>query len=178
MPQIPVFLNDVLACEDFCGGVEPRIGQKHIRVLAIDGFPRSSSPGLLRELDSLSVEYRWNTRAVMLDAQEAEAILDKTRKKWRSKIRGWRDQILKTESGAVNLYAAEMAGDAEQAMSVASSGDVHFAWYSSNIICMDEDVERLNQTTRTVMKTLQHIGFSCRVETRKRGRGVAGKPSW
>ena len=89
-----MFLNDVLACEDFCGGVEPRIGQKHIRVLAIDGFPRSSSPGLLRELDSLSVEYRWNTRAVMLDAQEAEAILDKTRKKWRSKIRGWRDQIL------------------------------------------------------------------------------------
>jgi type IV secretion system protein VirB4 len=165
VPQIPVFLNDVLACEDFCGGVEPRIGQKHIRVLAIDGFPRNSSPGLLRELDSLSVEYRWNTRAVMLDAQEAEAILDKTRKKWRSKIRGWRDQVLKTESGAVNLYAAEMAGDAEQAMSVASSGDVHFAWYSSNIVCMDEDIERLNQTTRTVMKTLQHIGFSCRIET-------------
>ena len=165
VPQIPVFLNDVLACEDFCGGVEPRIGQKHIRVLAIDGFPRNSSPGLLRELDSLSVEYRWNTRAVMLDAQEAEAILDKTRKKWRSKIRGWRDQVLKTESGAVNLYAAEMAGDAEQAMSVASSGDVHFAWYSSNIVCMDEDIERLNQTTRTVMKTLQHIGFSCRIES-------------
>ncbi len=42
---------------------------------------------------------------------------------------------------------------------------MHFAWYSSNIICMDEDVERLNQTTRTVMKTLQHIGFSCRIET-------------
>ncbi len=165
VPQIPVFLNDVLACEDFCGGVEPRIGQKHIRVLAIDGFPRNSSPGLLRELDSLSVEYRWNTRAVMLDAQEAEAILDKTRKKWRSKIRGWRDQVLKTESGAVNLYAAEMAGDAEHAMSVASSGDVHFGWYSSNIICMDDDIERLNQTTRTVMKTLQHIGFSCRIET-------------
>ena len=45
----------------------------------------------------------------------------------------------------MNLYAAEMAGDAEQAMSVASSGDVQFAWYSSNIICMDEDVERLSK---------------------------------
>ena len=58
-----------------------------------------------------------------------------------------------------------MASDAEQAMSVASSGDVHFAWYSSNIVCMDEDIDRLNQTTRMVMKTLQHIGFSCRIET-------------
>jgi type IV secretion/conjugal transfer VirB4 family ATPase len=165
VPEIPVFLNDVLACGDFSGGVEPRLGQKHIRILAIDGFPRSSSPGLLRELDSLSLEYRWNTRAVMLDAREAEIILDKTRKKWRSKIRGWRDQILKTETGAVNLYAAEMASDAERAMSVASSGDVQFAWYSSNIVCMDDDLERLHQTTGTVMKTLQHVGFSCRIET-------------
>ncbi len=165
VPEIPVFLNDVIACADFHGGIEPRIGAKHIRVLAIDGFPRCSSPGLLRELDSLPLEYRWNTRALMLDAREAEAILDKTRKKWRSKIRGWRDQILKTQSGAVNLYAAEMATDAEQAMSVANSGDVQFAWYSSNVICMDEDVERLHQSTRTIMKVLQRIGFSCRVET-------------
>jgi type IV secretion system protein TrbE len=165
LPEIPIFLNEILACEDFHGGVEPRIGRKHIRVLAIDGFPKSSSPGLLRELDSLALEYRWNTRAMMLDPREAEAILDKTRKKWRSKIRGWRDQILKTESGAVNLYAAEMAGDAEQAMSVASAGDVQFAYYSSNIICLDEDLTRLHQTTRTVIKTLQHLGFSCRVET-------------
>ena len=58
----------------------------------------------------LPIEFRWNTRAIMLDPREAEAILDKTRKKWRSKIRGWRDQILKTESGAINLYASEMAG--------------------------------------------------------------------
>jgi type IV secretion system protein VirB4 len=165
LPHIPVFLNETLACEDFRGGVEPRIGRKHIRVLAIDGFPRTSSPGLLRELDSLPVEYRWNTRALMLDPREAEAILDKTRKKWRSNIRGWRDQILKTESGAVNLYAAEMAGDAEQAMSVASAGDVQFAFYSSNVICLDEDIQRLHQTARTITKTLQHLGFSCRVET-------------
>jgi type IV secretion/conjugal transfer VirB4 family ATPase len=165
LPNIPTFLNDILACEDLLGGVEPRIGRKHICVLAIDGFPRMSSPGLLRELDSLPVEYRWNTRAIMLDPREAEAVLDKTRKKWRSKIRGWRDQILKTENGAINLYAAEMAGDAEQAMSVASAGDVQFAYYSSNIICLDEDFTRLHQTARTVTKTLQHLGFSCRVET-------------
>jgi type IV secretion system protein TrbE len=36
---------------------------------------------------------------------------------------------------------------------------------SSNIVCLDEDIVRLNQTTGTVMKTLQHIGLSCRTET-------------
>ena len=50
-------------------------------------------------------------------------------------------------------------------MGVASSGDVQFAYYSSNIICLDEDLTRLHQTARTVTKTLQHLGFSSRVET-------------
>src|SRR5690606_8713829 len=43
LPQIPVYLNDVLASQDFTGGVEPLIGRKHIRVIALDGFPRTSS---------------------------------------------------------------------------------------------------------------------------------------
>ena len=32
LPEIPCYLNEILACEDFYGGMEPRIGRKHIRV--------------------------------------------------------------------------------------------------------------------------------------------------
>jgi hypothetical protein len=38
LPDIPCYLNELLACEDFYGGIEPRIGRKHMRVIAIDGF--------------------------------------------------------------------------------------------------------------------------------------------
>ena len=58
-----------------------------------------------------------------------------------------------------------MAEDAEQAMGVAASGDVQFAQYSSNIICFDEDLDRLHENTRLVMKTIQNLGFACRLET-------------
>ena len=91
-------------------------------------------------------------------------MLDKHRKKWRSKIRGWKDQILKTQNGAVDLHAQEMAADAEGAMSVAAAGDVQFCQYSANIICLDEDLDRLYESTRLVMKTVQNLGFSCRIE--------------
>ena len=111
------------------------------------------------------MEYRWSTRAILLDPEEARAVLDKTRKKWRSRIRGFKDQVLRTQNGAVNLYAQHMAEDAEQAMGVASSGDVQFAEYSTNIICLDEDPERLHENTRLVMKKVQNLGFSCRLET-------------
>ncbi len=165
LPEIPGFLNEILACQDFAAGIEPRIGRKHMRVIALDGFPKMSSPGILRELDALPIEYRWNTRAILIDPEDARNLLDMHRKKWRSKIRGWKDQIFRSQSGAINLHAQEMAVDAEQAMGVASSGDVQFAQYSANIICLDEDQDRLYENTRKVMKTVQNLGFSCRIET-------------
>jgi type IV secretion system protein VirB4 len=165
LPDIPVYLNEVLAAEDFCAGIEPRMGRKHIRVLALDGFPKVSFPGILGEIDALPMEYRWSTRAILLDPEEARGILDHTRKKWRSRIRGFKDQVLRTHTGATNLYAQQMADDAEQAMGVAASGDVQFAEYSSNIICTDADPERLHENTRLVMKRIQNLGFSCRLES-------------
>jgi type IV secretion system protein TrbE len=127
MPDIPVYLNDVLSTQDFCAGVEPRLGRKHIRVIALDGFPKMSSPGILGEIDSLPMEYRWSTRAILLDPEEAKGILDKTRKKWRSRVRGFKDQVFRAQNGPVNMYAQHMSEDAEQAMGVAASGDVQFA---------------------------------------------------
>jgi type IV secretion/conjugal transfer VirB4 family ATPase len=165
LPDIPVYLNEILASDDLCGGVEPLIGRKHVRVIALDGFPKTSFPGILGELDSLAMEYRWSTRAILLDPEEAKGLLDKTRKKWRSRIRGFTDQILRSQSGAVNLYAQAMAEDAELAMAVAASGDVQFAQYTSNIICMDDDLGRLAENVRTVMKRIQNLGFSCRLES-------------
>jgi type IV secretion system protein VirB4 len=50
-------------------------------------------------------------------------------------------------------------------MGVAASGDVQFAQYSANVICLDEDPTRLYENTREVMKTVQNLGFYCRIET-------------
>jgi type IV secretion system protein VirB4 len=165
LPDIPFYLNDLLAIQDFSGGIEPRIGRKHIRVIALDGFPKASYPGILGGIDSLPMAYRWNTRAILLDPEEARGVLDRARRKWRSKTRGFKDQVLRTNAGAVNLYAQQMAEDAEQAMAVAASGDVQFAEYASNIVVLDEDLDQLQENTRLVIKKIQNLGFSCRLET-------------
>lgn len=164
-PAIPVYLSDVLGTQDFAGGVAPRIGRKFMRAVAVDGFPRLSFPGILAALDALPIEYRWHTRAILLDPEEARSMLDKTRRKWRSKIRGWKDQIMRTETGPINLFAQEMAADAEEAMGVASSGDVQFCVYNTVVLCFDEREDRLDEATAMVTKTVQHLGFACRVET-------------
>ena len=164
LPEFPVYLNDTLASEDFVGGLTPRIGRKHLRVVAIDGFPKASVPGILGALDTLPIEYRWNTRAILMDPEEARAFLDKVRKKWRSKMRGLRDQIMQTQTGAVNLHAQEMSIDAEEAMSVAAAGDVLFAQYTTTVICGDEDEASVEEAAALVAKTVQNLGFSARIE--------------
>jgi type IV secretion system protein VirB4 len=164
-PDIPVYLSEIIATTDFVAGIAPRIGRKHLRVIAIDGFPRLSFPGILGAVDCLPIEYRWHTRAIFLDPEEAHRVLDKTRRKWRSRIRGWRDQLLRTDSGPINVFAQEMAADAEEAMGVAASGDVLFCLYNTGILCYHENEAQLEENAALVVKTVQNLGFACRIET-------------
>ncbi len=164
LPEIPACLADTIASSDFSGGMSPRLGRKHLRVIAIDGFPRSSKPGILRSLDALSMEYRWNTRAILLDPEEARSLLDKQRKRWRSKERGFKDQLLRTETGPVNLFAQEMAADAEDAMSAAAAGDVQFCVYTSVMLVSSEDESLADANAALAAKTIMNLGFGCRVE--------------
>ena len=80
-------------------------------------------------------------------------------------MRGFKDTLFKTQGGAVNHQAQEMSAEAEAAMGLAESGDVHFCQYSANIVCLEESRERLYENTRQILKTIQNLGFSCRVET-------------
>ena len=74
-PEIPIDLQEIIPTEDFWAGVSPRYGETWIRVVAIDGFPAKSIPGILAVLDTLPFEYRWSTRAQTLDPEEAKGLL-------------------------------------------------------------------------------------------------------
>jgi type IV secretion system protein TrbE len=165
LPAIPVYLHDYIGTEDFIAGMEPKMGKRHIRVIAIDGFPMNSVPGILAAMDTLPFEYRWNTRAQMYDAELARNVLEKKHKRWRGKVRGFMDQLWNRPGGTINHFALEMANDSEAAMSVASAGDVQFAMYTSNVILMDEDVDRLEENVSSVVKIIKNSGYAPRVES-------------
>src|SRR5260370_7781216 len=97
--ELPGYLKDMVAAEDLVGGLTPRIGRKHLRMVAIDGFPKASVPGILAALDTLPIEYRWNTRAILMDPEEARSLLGRVGKNWRCKLRGLQDQLMQTQNG-------------------------------------------------------------------------------
>src|SRR5258706_7591489 len=62
VPEIPMYLDAVLADEPLIGGLEPILGPSHLRILTVVGFPTATTPGILDELHRLAFPYRWLTR--------------------------------------------------------------------------------------------------------------------
>lgn len=62
-----MYLDALLADQPLTGGLEPRLGDAHLRILTIVGFLDMTTPGILDELNRLAFPYRWSTRAVLLD---------------------------------------------------------------------------------------------------------------
>ena len=164
-PEIPVFLNDLLSMEDLRGGTEPMMGERHLRTLTLDGFPRSTYPGALSVLDTIPCEYRWNTRAILLDPSEAQGVIAKIGKKWKFQQRGLKDQVFKSSGGGqLNQFAMTMVSDSDGALAEATSGDVHFCYFSSSIILQNKDRRYLDNMIGEFRKALINRGFGVRVE--------------
>lgn len=165
LPSNPMYLDAVIGGQELWGGVVPKIGRKFIQVVSLEGFPLESTPGLLSALAELPSEYRWSSRFIFMDQHESLKHLDKFRKKWKQKIRGFFDQVFNTNTGSVNQDAATMVADAEAAIAEVNSGLVAAGYFTSVVVLMDEDRERLAASALSVEKAINRLAFAARIET-------------
>ena len=165
LPSNPMYLDAIIGGQELWAGVVPKIGRKFIQVVAIEGFPLESTPGILTALGELPCEYRWSSRFIFMDAHEAVAHLDKFRKKWKQKIRGFFDQVFNTHTGSIDQDAMSMVADAELAIAEVNSGLVAQGYYTSVVILMDENRNQLDVSARQVEKAINRLGFAARVES-------------
>ena len=164
LPSNPMYLDALLGGQELWGGVIPKIGRHFIQVVAIEGFPLESYPGMLTQLTELPVEYRWSSRFIFMDTHEAVSHMDKYRKKWRQKVRGFFDQVFNTNSGVIDQDAAMMVADAEASIAEVNSGMAAVGYYTSVVVLMDEDRDKLEASSRQIEKMINALGFSARVE--------------
>jgi type IV secretion system protein VirB4 len=85
VPEMPMYLDGLLADQPLTGGLEPMLGAAHLRVLTIVGFPTATMPGILDDFNALAFPYCWSTRAIMLDKLEATKRLTWIRRQWFAK---------------------------------------------------------------------------------------------
>lgn len=169
VPSVPVDLDSVIADQDLIGGFTPQIGEQHVRVISLDGYPRMTEPAAHAFLHELPMPYHWSTRFVVLDRREAERLLYTTRKHWWQKRATFLQKLADAGSGGNTLPlpqedALEMAADANTAAAEAASGEVIFGLYTMTVIVMDEDEARVDEMARDVQKQVQRHGFGARIE--------------
>ncbi|MBB3237132.1 conjugal transfer protein TrbE [Phyllobacterium endophyticum] len=164
LPDIPMYL-DWLVTAELQHGLAPKIENRFLGVVAIDGLPAESWPGILNSLDLMPLTYRWSSRFVFLDEQEARAKLERTRKKWQQKVRPFFDQLFQTQSRSVDQDAMLMVAETEDAIAEASSQLVAYGYYTPVIVLFDEKSARLHEKCEAVRRLIQAEGFGARIET-------------
>lgn len=165
IPNVPMYLDAWLGYPELWSGDTPKLGDKFISCVAIDGFPGFTIPGILDVLDGLPLAYRWSSRFIFIEQHEAIASLDKYRKKWEQKIRGFLAQIMRKHDGQINTDALTMTEESAAAVNEARSGLVAYGYYSPVIVLMHKNRNFLEDQSRYVKREIERKGFFARIET-------------
>ena len=172
VPPTPCYLDVLLATDDLVGGFAPRLGSRHLKLLAIHGFPATTSPGLLDAIGRLPFPLRWSTRFLFLDPSTAAAHLGKFRRNWFQKRKSL-TQLLRDAAAPkghpapvafVNQDAEAMAKDADNALARSNAGERGFGYYTSTLLLADEDPATLEEHARVAVKEIRNRGLSVREE--------------
>ncbi|MAS14757.1 MAG: conjugal transfer protein TrbE [Nitratireductor sp.] len=169
VPETPIYLDALLADQPVTGGLEPRLGTSHLRVLTITGFPTATTPGLLDELNRLAFPYRWSTRAILLDKTDATKLLTKIRRQWfakRKSIAAILKEVMTNEASVlVDTDAANKAADADFALQELGADYAGIAYVTATVTVWDADPRIADEKLRLVEKVVQGRDFTAMAET-------------
>ncbi|QFQ88829.1 conjugal transfer protein TrbE [Paracoccus kondratievae] len=169
VPEVPMHLDALLADQPLTGGLEPRLGDRHLRVLTITGFPTATTPGILDDLNRLAFPYRWSTRAILMDKVDATKMVTKIRRQWfakRKSIAAILKEVMTNEQSAlVDTDAANKALDADLALQELGDDVAGMAWVTATIVVQDSDPRRADEKLRLVEKVIQGRDFTAMTET-------------
>jgi type IV secretion system protein VirB4 len=169
VPEIPMYLDAVLADQSLTGGLEPMLGQSHLRMLTVVGFPTVTSPGILDELNRLAFAYRWSTRAIMLDKTDATRLLTKIRRQWfakRKSIAAILKEVMTNEASTLlDTDAHNKAMDADAALQELGSDAIGQAFVTATVTVWDDDPRVADEKLRLVEKVIQGRDFTCMAES-------------
>jgi type IV secretion system protein VirB4 len=159
----------LLASVALSGGLKPMLGDLHLRVITVRGFPASTWPGVLDDLNRLGFAYRWMTRFLFMAKPEATRELTRVRRQWFAKRKGvvtlLRETIFQQESPLVDSDAANKAADADAALQALGSDEVAFGYVTATVVVMDHEPSVADDRQRAVERTIQGRGFVTIAET-------------
>lgn len=165
VPETPIYLDGLLADTSLTGGLEPMLGEQHLRTLTILGFPNLSRPGILDALNHQDFGYRWVTRFIALDKTEATKALTKLRRQWFNKRKSitalLREVMYNQPAQLLDSDADNKMVDADLALQALGGDHVAFGHLTTTITVFDADRAKVEEKVRSVERIVNGLGFTC-----------------
>jgi type IV secretion system protein VirB4 len=164
-----MYLDALLPDEPLLGGFRPKLGNKHLAVIGILGFPGFTQPELLDALNRIPVEYRWVSRFICLGKNEAKKELETLQRKWFSKRKSVvtlvKELFTNQESMISDTDAVNKAQDAEAALLELGSEDVSYGYLTTTFTLSHDSQESLANLAAEIERVINGVGFTTKYET-------------
>lgn len=164
VPNVPMYLDAVLADTPLVGGLEPRLGDEHLRTVTILGFPPLSRPAILDALNHQGFTYRWVSRFIPLDKAEASKALTSLRRQWFNKRKSitalLREVLYNQTAQLLDTDADNKVIDADQALQALGGDLVSFGYLTVTITVSDRDRNAVDDKIRSVERIVNGLGFT------------------
>jgi len=164
-PETPLYLDALLADTPLVGGIEPKLGDLHLRTLTLLGFPNMSRPGILDALNHQDFGYRWVTRFIALDKTDATKALTRIRRQWFNKRKSvtalLREVMYNQPAQLLDSDADNKVTDADLALQALGGDYVAFGHLTTTITVTDTDRARVEDKVRAVERIVNGLGFTC-----------------
>ncbi|RRH93273.1 conjugal transfer protein TrbE [Mesorhizobium tamadayense] len=164
VPETPMYLDGVLVDAPLTGGLEPMLGEQHLRTLTMLGFPNLTRPGMLDALNHQDFAYRWMTRFIPLDKADATKTLTRLRRQWFAKRKSiaaiLREVVTNEPVPLVDSDADNKALDADEALQALGGDHVGFGYLTTTVTVWDEDRQAAAEKLRAVERIINGLGFT------------------
>jgi type IV secretion system protein TrbE len=168
-PEIPMYLDAFLADTPLTAGFAPKLGEHYLLTTTILHFPASTLPAIFDQLNQLPICYRWVTRFIPLDKQDAETQLKRYKRRWFAKRKNilnlLQEIFTKSESQLLDTTAVEKAKDVDNALKELAEDYVAFGYYTAVIVIMDPDIHQAKIMQSEVERVINGLGFTTINET-------------
>jgi len=164
VPETPLYLDAILADESLSGGLDPMLGDTHLRTLTILGFPNTTRPGILDAFNHLDFPYRWVTRFITIDKTEATKTLTKLRRQWFSKRKSitqiLREVMYNEPVQLLDSDADNKVVDADMALQALGGDHVSFGYLTTTVTVFDKSKIGVEEKVRAVERVINGLGFT------------------
>ncbi len=168
-PAAGAFLDGFLCDAPLLGGTTPMLGDQHLRVLTVKGFPPFTSPGVLDDLNALGMTFRWMTRHLCLDRTEAEKELTKWRRLWFSKHKSLgaliKEMMTREAATFSNPDAIAKTNEVDAALEELGSEAVGFGYLTSTLVVLARSAREADEKLRLADQIISSRGFVAVPET-------------